>query len=85
MTEFHADDYGLFLEQSEHILECYHHGALNGTSVIANGPELEDCLRKLPKTGMLLSVHLNLMQGTCLAPAEEIPLRQWRSSVWQTG
>ncbi len=74
MTEFHADDYGLFVEQSEHILDCFHHGVLNGTSIISNGPELEECSRMLPAKGMLLSVHRNLMQGTCLAPPEEIPL-----------
>ena len=74
MTEFHADDYGLFLEQSKRILECYEHGVLNGTSIISNGPELNECLKILPEKGMQLSVHLNLMQGQCLAPASEVPL-----------
>ena len=74
MTEFHADDYGLFLEQSERILACFEHGVLNGTSIISNGPELDACLRALPENGMQLSVHLNLMQGRCLAPAEELTL-----------
>lgn len=74
MTEFHADDYGLFLEQSERILVCFEHGVLNGTSIISNGPELDECLKELPDEGMQLTVHLNLMQGQCLAPAEEVPL-----------
>ena len=74
MTEFHADDYGLFLEQSERILACFEHGVLNGTSIISNGPELNECLKELPDEGMQLTVHLNLMQGQCLAPAEEVPL-----------
>lgn len=74
MTEFHADDYGLFLEQSKRILECYEHGVLNGTSIISNGPELNECLRVLPEKGMQLSVHLNLMQGQCLAPASDVSL-----------
>ena len=73
MTEFHADDYGLFAEQSDRILECFYHGVLNGTSIFANGPELDDCIQMLPKEGIKLSIHLNLMQGTCLAPAEDIP------------
>ena len=74
MTEFHADDYGLFLEQSERILECFEHGVLNGTSIISNGPELDECLKILPEKGMRFTVHLNLMQGQCLAPASEVPL-----------
>ena len=74
MTEFHADDYGLFLEQSERILACFEHGVLNGTSIISNGPELDTCLQVLPEKEIQLSVHLNLMQGKCLAPAEEVPL-----------
>ena len=74
MTEFHADDYGLFLEQSKRILECYEHGVLNGTSIISNGPELNECLKILPEKGMQLSVHLNLMQGQCLAPASDVSL-----------
>ena len=74
MTEFHADDYGLFLEQSERILACFEHGVLNGTSIISNGPELDTCLRVLPEKGIQLSVHLNLMQGRCLASVEDVPL-----------
>ena len=74
MTEFHADDYGLFLEQSQRIMDCFHRGVLNGTSLFSNGPELDGCIGLLPETGMLFSVHLNLMQGSCLAPADEIPL-----------
>ena len=74
MREFHADDYGLFLEQSERILECFEYGVLNGTSIISNGPELDECLKILPEKGMRFTVHLNLMQGQCLAPASEVPL-----------
>ena len=74
MTEFHADDYGLFLEQSERILECFEHGVLNGTSIISNGPELDECLKILPEKGMWVTVHLNLMQGQSLAPASEVSL-----------
>ena len=44
MTEFHADDYGLFPAQSRRILECCTGGALNGTSLLPNSPWLEDCL-----------------------------------------
>ena len=74
MTEFHADDYGLFPAQSRRILNCHNHGVLNGTSIIANGDELEACLALLPQTGLRLSVHLNLLQGHCLAPKEDVSL-----------
>lgn len=74
MTEFHADDYGLFPTQSGRILRCRREGALNGTSIMPNSPWLEQCLDMLPEEGIALSVHLNLMEGRCLAPKEELPL-----------
>lgn len=73
MTEFHADDYGLFPAQSRRILECCTGGALNGTSLMPNSPWLEDCLAMLPEQGLALTVHLNLMEGRALTPKEEIP------------
>lgn len=74
MTEFHADDYGLFPTQSERILASYHEGVLNGTSIMPNSPRLGECLDMLPERGIALAVHLNLMEGKCLAPKEELPL-----------
>ena len=44
MTEFHADDFGLFTTQSKRILQCREPGALNGISVFPNGDELTECL-----------------------------------------
>lgn len=74
MTEYHADDYGLFTEQSKRILRCWKDGSLNGTSIIPNGKQLNECLDLLPKSGIALTVHLNFMQGQCLAPIETVPL-----------
>ena len=74
MTELHADDYGLFLSQSKRILHCCFHGYLNGTSIIPNGEDLNICLDMLPKQGLSLTIHLNLMQGHCLANSGAIPL-----------
>ena len=68
MTEFHADDYGLFPEQSRRILYCHQNGVLNGTSVMPNSPWRDRCLDMLPEKGIALSVHLNLMEGQCMAP-----------------
>ena len=74
MTEFHADDYGLFIGQSKRILRCWKSGSLNGTSIIPNGKHLSECLSLLPESGIALTVHLNFMQGKCLAPIETVPL-----------
>ena len=74
MTEFHADDYGLFIEQSRRILRCWEKGALNGTSIIPNGENLVNCLSMLPDEGLSVTVHLNLMQGHCLADPAEVSL-----------
>ena len=76
MTEFHADDYGLFPRQSQRILDCCHHGVLNGTSVMPNSPCLSECMDMLraQNDSLQLSVHLNLMEGRCLAPKEELTL-----------
>ncbi|MBR4472346.1 MAG: ChbG/HpnK family deacetylase [Oscillospiraceae bacterium] len=74
MTEFHADDFGFFSAQSRRILQCWENGALNGISVFPNGEELVNCLGLLPNTGLSLTVHLNLMQGHCLAEPSSISL-----------
>ena len=47
MIEYHADDYGLFPEQSRHIMECYHKGALNGISIMPNSPYLKECMDEI--------------------------------------
>lgn len=46
-VEFHADDYGLFPEQSKRILHCMEHGALNGVSIMPNSPYLRECMQML--------------------------------------
>ncbi len=74
MTELHADDYGLFPSQSKRILHCWSHGYLDGTSIFPNGDDLDFCLEMLPKQGLSLTIHLNLMQGHCLANSSAIPL-----------
>lgn len=73
MTEFHADDYGLFPAQTERILQCFYNGALNGISLMPNSPCLDACLAMLPETCLALTVHLNLMEGRSVAPKETVP------------
>ncbi len=65
MIEYHADDYGLFPEQSRHIMECYHNGALNGISIMPNSPYLAECMDSIKdiRNRLFVTVHLNLVEG----------------------
>ena len=85
MTEFHADDFGFFTAQSRRILDCRENGALNGISVFPNGDELLDCLALLPDSGLSLTVHLNLMQGHCLADPSSVSLLTDQDGVFSVG
>ncbi len=85
MTEFHADDFGLFPTQSKRILNCLEDGALNGISIIPNGEDLAKCLTLLPDHGLALTVHLNLMQGHCLADPSSVTLLTDKNGVFSVG
>lgn len=65
MIEYHADDYGLFREQSRHIIECYHDGALNGISIMPNSPYLKECMDDISdiRKNLFVTVHLNFVEG----------------------
>ena len=65
MIEYHADDYGLFPEQSRHIMECYHKGALNGISIMPNSPYLKECMEEISdiREKLFVTVHLNFVEG----------------------
>ena len=82
MTEFHADDFGLFTAQSKRILQCQESGALNGISVFPNGDELAECLSFLPDSHLALTIHLNLMQGHSLADPSLVPLLTDQNGVF---
>lgn len=85
MTEFHADDFGLFTAQSKRILRCKENGVLSGTSVFPNGDELPDCLALLPHAGLSLTIHLNLMQGHCLADPSSVSLLTDENGTFSVG
>ena len=85
MTEFHADDFGLFAAQSRRILQCREAGALNGISVFPNGDELAECLAFLPDSHLALTIHLNLMQGHSLADPSLVPLLTDQNGVFSVG
>lgn len=73
MIYFCADDYGLCHSASTHILECVDKGALNKVSVFPNFDRVN--LQKLSENKSLrLSLHLNLVEGKCMARADEISL-----------
>lgn len=73
--EYHADDYGLFPAQSRRILRCREKGRLNGISVMPNGEDLRGSMTMLRQLHQDISVtiHLNLMEGKCLAEPGHIP------------
>lgn len=77
---FHADDFGITLDQSRRILalssRCGGEGALGGVSVLVNGPQAEACADLLkPHAGRLrVCLHVNLVEGRCCADPAEIPL-----------
>ena len=75
-VEFHADDYGMFPAQSRRILSCYHNGGLNGVSVMPNGDGLAECMALLQPElkNIAVTVHLNLIEGKALCPADAVSL-----------
>lgn len=77
--DIHADDYCISPHASKDILECLRQGKLNSISVIPNMSCFEEYAHRLlqEETGWpsqpLLSVHLNFMEGHCMAKPEEVP------------
>lgn len=73
MIYFCADDYGLCESASEHIREGINKGILNKVSCFPNFDRVsfnQLCIDK----NVRLSLHLNLVEGKCLADPEEINL-----------
>ncbi len=82
MTELdiHADDYALTVHTSQDILECMKKGKLDSISVLTNMSCSGACMELLAKTVPELpflpamSVHLDFVEGKCLAGSGEVPL-----------
>lgn len=85
--EFHADDYGLFPAQSQRILDCYRRGRLNGISILPNSRDLPGCMAMLGSVpeDLAVTVHLNLIEGRCLADPGEVPLLADGNGVFRGG
>lgn len=77
--DFHADDYALSEHSDNDILDLCREGALDSISILPNFPVFESAVQKFllqresfPKN-VVVSVHLNIMEGKCLAPKELLP------------
>ena len=68
-----ADDYGLCDISSMHIQQCIDEGALNKVSVFPNFEKV-DLHKLLNDKNVRISLHLNLVEGKCMADADEINL-----------
>jgi len=70
---FCADDYGLDNTSSMHILQCIDKGALNKVSVFPNLEKI-DLYKILENKNVRISLHLNLVEGKCMADSDEVNL-----------
>lgn len=74
-VEYHADDYGISIEQCDRILECCREGRLNGISIMPNSEILDEAMALLkPYEGKIAyTMHLNLRDGRSNASRDLIP------------
>ena len=73
MIYFCADDYGLCESVSGHIQQCINKDKLNKVSVFPNFDKI-DLTEISGNKNIRISLHLNLVEGKCMAKAGEIPL-----------
>jgi predicted glycoside hydrolase/deacetylase ChbG (UPF0249 family) len=69
-----ADDFGLSEGITTNILDAVDHGVVSSVSLIANGTGFEHAICEYRKrSGLYLTVHLNLMEGRPLCPVDQLP------------
>lgn len=79
-TDIHADDYALTVNTSKDMLSCMLEGQLDSISIVPNTSCFQECMELLYEAipGMpflpRMSVHLDFVEGRCLAGAEQAPL-----------
>ena len=73
MIYISADDYGLCDISSMHIKQCIDKGALNKVSVFPNFDTV-DLSEILENKNVRVCLHLNLVEGRCMANSDEIDL-----------
>ena len=79
---FHADDFGITVEQARDILSlstlCGGNGALNSLSIFVNSPSFPESskllLPFLCEEDLRICLHLNLVEGPCVSNPSLIPL-----------
>lgn len=89
--DIHADDYGLSKRASEDILECIRAGKLDSISVLTNMSCFRTCaeqfLGEMDKWEKkpLLTVHLNFMEGHCMADENKTAHLTGRTGYFKIG
>lgn len=84
--DVHADDYALTVHTSQDILECMKKGKLDSISVMVNmscsGECIDMLIKEIPELPFLpqMSVHLDFVEGKCLAGGGEVPLLAGKGS-----
>lgn len=79
-TDIHADDYALTVNTSKDMLSCMKKGQLHSISIVPNMSCFDECMELLyasiPSLPFLpkMSVHLDFVEGRCLAGADQAPL-----------
>ena len=87
--DIHADDFGESVHASRDILECLKDGKLNSISVLANMSCFSECVQLYREVqGEFpwqpgISVHVNLMEGSCLADPKELPDEVLEEQGWK--
>ena len=79
---FHADDFGLNPKQAGRILSlsnvCGNSGRLTSVSIFPNSPSFKECAQLakpfVEEGKLLVTVHLNIVEGPSCAPRSEVPL-----------
>jgi predicted glycoside hydrolase/deacetylase ChbG (UPF0249 family) len=72
MIFIHADDYGVSDSSADTILNCINAGSVRSVSVRANVVGLEKYAALLKKRAVRVGVHLDLVEGRCVAPKEKV-------------
>ena len=79
-VDIHADDYALTVNTSKDMLSCMRKGQLDSISIVPNMSCFETCMELLYRAVgelpflPLMSVHLDFVEGRCLAGGEQAPL-----------